>query len=135
MNNHISNFINIPIFDEKELSQFQKKVIVQNEVWDLIAQEDVRILNRSRYITYLTRFKMHHSDTSLASWIKESNKKKIDNKEWKKIAALDKRSYGVLTCHLKTYQDFEYIRSVVQDKINRKESPTLYILSLNSWQK
>lgn len=116
------------IFQEsKPLTDFQKKVIIQNEVFALIEQEDVRILNRQRFIQWLKSHKMRYNETSLRDW------KKDKSKETKPIKKLDKKTYGFMTSHLKTEHDFSYLKSVIQDKLNRSESPTLYILSLNSW--
>ena len=123
----IADLIFIPQQQVKELSEFEKRRIVQNEVWDLISKEDVRILNRSRFVTWLKAHKWRYNETSLKEW------KKDPSKATKPIRSLDKKTYGFMTSHLKTVDDFFFLKSVITDKLNRNDSPTLYILSLNSW--
>jgi hypothetical protein len=110
--------------ETKPLSEREKRWIVQREIFADIEKEDLRITNRPRYITFLKRYKLRHNPESIKLW------KKNKDKDCKKINQMNKKSFGFFTSHLKL-DDLFFIKSVINDKLVRGESPTMYVLSLS----
>lgn len=118
--------IEIPTVSKPVLSDFKKKQVLQNELFVLLGQEDMRKTNLPRYKIFLKKHRLHHSKESVTLW------EKCKEKDCKKIPAINsKQSLGFFTCYVK-YDDMYALISKVKDMLNREESPTCYVYSLNS---
>lgn len=133
----ISNLISIPIFIEKPLSEQERRWILQREIFVIIEQENIRLLNWKRYITYLKKYKIRERklgrDHNIKVW-QQMSRSKLKDKEVSKIQPLTKKSFGVFTSHVNS-DDMFAIKSNVIDRHNRGESPTCYIYSLSKYDK
>lgn len=129
----ISELLTINFTESKPLTNREKKWIVQNEIFDLIQQEEIRVLNWHRYCAFLKKYKLDFRKNGQERCIKlwKQTARLPKDKDVRPIKKLDKRTFGFFTAHLDLEALF-YIKSVIQDKLNRSESPTLYILSLSS---
>lgn len=123
----IANFISIPEAIEKPLSEQAKRIIIQREIFSLLLQENIKILNWKRYVSYLKRYKISEREVGRDMAVKRW--KNCGEKEYRPIRELTQKSFGIFTSHVNS-DDMFAVRSRVQDALNRGESPTCYIYSL-----
>lgn len=128
----IASFISLPEAIEKPLSEQQKRIIIQREIFSLLLQEDIKRLNWKRYVAFLKRYKISEHergrDMAMRMW------RKCGEKEYKPVMVLSPRSFGFFTSHVNS-DDMFALKSKVQDALNRGESPTCYVYSLSTVDK
>lgn len=116
--------IALPNIQTKPLNKNEKRWTLQREIFFILQQEDMRRFNLPRYKQFLQLNKLRHSPQSIKLW------EKSKDKTVKKVKPLTSKAFGIFTAHLDE-EALWYVKSVVQDKLNRGESPTCYIYSLN----
>lgn len=117
-------FLSLPQ-EVKPLSNQERKWILQRSIFSMVNSEDTRYLNLGRYKAFLNANKLRHNETNKSLWLKTKDK------EFKKIPKMNVKTFGFFTCKLSEQGLFE-VESICRDKVNRKESPTLYIMSLRN---
>jgi len=128
----ISHYLSLPIEKTGTLTERDKRWALQREIYPLIEQEDMRKLNWKRYVSYLKKYKISERKLGRESTIKLW--KKCKDKEVSNVRPIPKSSFGFFTSHMCS-DDLFALKSRIQDKVNRGESPTCYVYSLSTVEK
>ncbi len=130
---NISSYIPTFAVEQKPLTGREKRWVLQNEIFVLIKDDAaLKKENWNRFVTW--RKTISHNPRTTVQKDLERQWKREAKGSLKYIRPIsNKRSLGFFTSHLDE-EALWFVKSVVQDKLNRGESPTCYIYSLNKYE-
>lgn len=131
----IEQYLTFDKTDLKPLNERDKRWIIQNDIFEILKKDDeLKRENYRRYIRFLKKYRLSQNKLGADECVKRwrRSRKFAHDKDVREIKPISKSTLGFFTSHL-NLEDLFYTRSVCSDKIQRHESPTIYIYSFQKF--